>query len=884
VGLISGLRARLRALLRRTAADRELSEEIRFHIDLETEKNIKLGLPPDEARRVAMSHFGGVQRVREEHRDVRRLQWIEDFVGDARFAFRSLRRTPGLAGTAVLTLALGIGANVAIFSAVNAVVLQPLPFPSPGRLVVITEENPEKHWHLNIAAPANYLDWRDGVSDFTDAMGYYDGVGQTTMTGRGEPRLLASVTSTGSFFNVLGVRAAIGRTFTDEETWRSGTHVAVLSDRAWREQFGADPSIVGQTITLNGATTQVIGVMPSGFSYPREGVDVWRTMEWDAARRGEVSFRRAHSIRVVARLKPGATLEHADAQLQTVVNRLKHDYPATNKVMGAMMLPLHQFLVGDTRLPLLVLLASVGLLLLIACANVGNLLLVQAAARERETSLRLALGAGRSRLVRQAFAESLVLATLGAALGLGTGWMGTRWLVRLQPPRMLRVHDFGVDTTVVIYVAVLAVVSALAFGVAPALATHHRDPAESLKDGGRGAMPGHRARRWSNVLASGEVALALLMAVGAGLLVRSLWRLRDVDPGFDGRGVLTALVVLPAKYDSVPAVEAFMNQLVARSRALPGVNAVATTTSLSLTGPSWTSDYTAAGRPADGYGTEVSHRVVSPDYFTTMKVPVLRGRAFTAEARRGTPLVVMINEALARSYFPGQDPIGQRIAFAKVPQPNADWYTIVGVTGNEHVESLDLSPRPEVYQSSVQEPQDYQYLLVRSAADPSTLTTGLRGVLRELDPTLVLRQVQTMDAVREASLARAVFLTTLLLMFAVIGLVLSVVGVYGVLAHIARNRTREMGIRIALGAQAGQVRWLVVRHGLRLTIGGLLVGGVTALLATRAMRNMLFGVAPNDPLTLAGVVLILSATSVVASWIPAIRASRADPAVALRAD
>jgi putative ABC transport system permease protein len=874
----------LRALFLRTAADRELNEEIRFHIDLEAKKNEQLGYSPEEARRIALSHFGGVQRVREEHRDVRRLEWLEDFVGDARFALRSLRRTPGLAGAAILTLALGIGANVAIFSAVNAVVLQPLPFPSPDRLVVITEENPEKHWHLNIAAPANFLDWRAAVADFTDAMGYYDGVTETTLTGRGEPRLLTMAVTTGSFFNVLGVRAAIGRTFTDDETWKSGTHVAVLSDRAWREQFGADPAIVGQTITLNGNTVQVIGVMPPGFSYPREHVDVWNTMEWDPKSRSEEWFRRAHFIRVVARLKPGVTLEHANAQLQTVVDRLKHDYPATNRVMGAMMLPLHKFLVGDTRLPLLVLLTSVGFLLLIACANVGNLLLVQAAAREREMSLRLALGAGRSRLARQAFAESLVLAVLGAALGLALGWIGTRWLVRLQPPRMLRVHDFGVDPTVLVYVALLAVVSALAFGVAPALAMRHRDPAESLKDGGRGSMPGQRARRWSNLLASGEVALALLMAVGAGLLVRSLMRIRDVDAGFDGHGVVSALVALNQKYDSLPAVEGFMNQLVDRARTLPGVTAVAMAGSLPLTGASWTSDYIAAGRPADGYGTEVEHRIVSPEYFSTMQVPVRRGRAFTPAERRGTPLVVMINEALARAYFPGQDPIGQRIAFLKAPPPNADWYTIIGVTGNEHTGGLDILPRPQVYESSVQEPQDYMFLLLRTPGDATAIVSGVRSIMHDLDPSLVLRSVRTMDSIREASLARAVFLTTLLLLFAAIGLTLSVVGVYGVLAQVARNRTREMGIRIALGAQAGQVRWLVVRHGLGLTIAGLAVGGVTALLATRAMVRLLFGVAPNDPATLAGVAILLAATSVVASWIPAIKASRADPAVALRSD
>jgi putative ABC transport system permease protein len=882
--MLSGLRARLRALVRRDAADRELNDEIRFHIELETEKNLRLGLSPSEARRVAMSHFGGVQRVREEHRDVRRLQWIEDFVGDARFAVRALLRTPGLAGAAVITLALGIGANVAIFSAVNAVVLQPLPFPKPDRLVMITEENPEKHWHLNIAAPANYLDWRAGVSDFTDAMGYIDGVGKAALTGRGDAQLLVTSIVTGNFFDVLGVHAAIGRTFRDEESWRTAERVAVLSDQAWRERFGADRSIVGHSVTIDGRQVQVIGVMPPGFSFPREHIDVWQPIGWNPASRADVTFRRAHYLRVVARLAPGVTLAHADAQLQTVVERLKREYPATNRVMGAMMLPLHQFLVGDTRLALLVLLTSVAFLLFIACANVGNLLLVQAAARERETSLRLALGAGRSRLVRQAFAESLVLAVLGAAGGLALGWVGTRWLVRLQPPRMLRVHDFGVDSTVVVYVALLAVVSAVAFGVAPALAMRHRDPAESLKDGGRGTMPGQRARRWASLLASGEVALALLMTVGAGLLVRSLLRLRDVDAGFDGHGVLAVQVALNQKYDSSAKVDAFMTQLIDRARALPGVSSAATTSNLSLTGASWTSDYIASGRPADGYGTEVMHVVVSPEYFATMKVPVLRGRAFTRAERAGTPLVVMINQAMADSYFPGQDPVGQRIAFAKAPQPDADWYTIIGVTRSEHVEGLDVAPRAQVYQSETQEPLDAVYLLVRSPGDPAALTSSVRALVRDLDPSLVLRSVQTMDSVRDASLARAVFLTTLLLMFAAIGLVLSIVGVYGVLAQVARNRTREMGIRIALGAQSGQVRWLVVRHGLGLTTAGLVVGGAAALFVTRAMTKLLFNVAPNDPVTLVAVAVMLTATSVIASWIPAVKASRADPAVALRAD
>jgi putative ABC transport system permease protein len=798
---------------------------------------------------------------------------------------RALRRTPGLAGAAIITLALGIGANVAIFSAVNAVVLQPLPFPAPNRLVMIGEDNPEKHWQMQTAAPANFLDWRSGVDDFEDVMGYVNGIGSTVLTGRGDPTILATQSVTGSFFSTLGVHPALGRVFRPEETWRTPERVAILGDRTWRDRFGSDPSIVGKTVTLDGNSWTIVGVMPRDFSYPRENVDLWLPMRWDKERFSDVSYRRAHWIRVVARLKPNVTHEHANAQLQAVVERLKREFPQTNKYMGATMVPLHQYLVGDTRLPLLVLLTSVGLLLLIACANVGNLLLVQAAGRERETSLRLALGAGRARLVRQALAESLVLSLLGGACGLALGWMGTRWLVRLQPAGMLRVADFGVDTTVLGYVVAITIASALVFGVAPAMWVRHRDPVESLKDGGRGGMQAHRGRRgrrWANTLVVGEVALALMMTVGAGLLVRSLWSIRQVDAGFDYRGVLAVEVGLSAKYDTVTKVEAFMNQLVERARALPGVTAASLSTGMSLTGNYWTSDYIAAGRPADGYGTEVVHRIVSPEYFETMKVPVRRGRMFTRDDRREGPLVVAINDALARSYFAGQDPVGQRIAFDKVPTPTTQWYTIVGVVGSEHVDGLDTAAKSAVYESILQSPQEAAFLMLRTNGDPAELTPGVRAIVRDLDPTLALYSVKTMESVRDRSMARAVFLTTLLLMFAAIGLLLAVVGVYGVLAQVARNRTREMGIRIALGAQASQVRWLVVRQGLRLTLGGLFVGGGAALFATRGMTKLLYNVQPNDPTTLIGVAVILALTGVVASWIPALKASKADPAVALR--
>jgi putative ABC transport system permease protein len=882
MSVFHALRARLRAI-RTSAADRSLSDEIRFHIDLETEKNVKLGMSPDEARRRALAYFGGVERVREEHRDVRPLRWLEDAVADSRFALRALRRTRALGMAAVVTLALGIGANVAIFSAVNAVVLQPLPFPAPDRLAMITEENPEKHWHLQDAAPANVLDWRAGVPAFQDVTAYAAFLATTTLTGHGDPQPMQVVYVMGNFFSVMGARPELGRAFTDDETWRPAA-VAVLSDHTWRSRFGGDSSIIGKSLTLDGRDYQVVGVMPPTFGFPFEGIDAWQSIAWNPQARGQEPFRRAHWVRPVARLKPGVSFETADAQLQSVVSRLKQQYPATNKYMGALILPLQSYLVGDTRLPLLLLLTSVAFLLLIACANVGNLLLVQAAGREREAALRLALGAGRGRLVRQALAESLVLSFVGGAAGLLVGWSGTRALVRLQPAGMLRVHDFGIDAAVLGYVLAITVVSGLLFGVAPALWMRRRDPAASLKDGGRGAGQGIRAKRWGEALVVGEVALALLMTTGAGLIVRSFLQIRDVNPGFDSNGVLTAQVSLNRSYDTVTKVQAFMSQLEARGGAIPGVTNAAIATSIPFMGPAYTSDFIAYGRAASDYGTEIGHRTVSASYFKTMKVPLLSGRMFDETDRVGSAPVVMINEALAKSYFRGQNPVGQRIALDKVPTDKSTWYTIIGVVGSEHVDALDVQPRIEVFNAASQEPPSYAYVVLRTDGNPANLVASLRAVVHDLDPSLALVDAKPMDDLRAASLAKIRFLTTMLLDFAIVGLVLALVGVYGVLAHVSRNRTREMGIRVALGAQPTQVRWLVVRHGLALAASGLALGLVIAVFATRLMSKLLFNVAPNDPLTLIGVSLLLAVTSLVAASLPARRAARVDPAIALRAD
>jgi putative ABC transport system permease protein len=889
MGALKGLIVRLRAIVRARDADRELDAEIRFHVEQETGKYLALGLSPDEARRRALVAFGGVQQTRESHRGTRRAAWLEELGADARYALRTLRRSPTLAGAAVLTLALGIGANTAMFSAVNAVILRPLPFADPGRLVMLWEENVERGWYQQTAAPANILDWRERVPAFADVAAYADFRSQATLTAQGDPRLLTAASVTGNLFSVLGVHPAIGRPFRDEETWETGTPVAVISDRLWR-QLGARPDIIGHPIELGGRAVEVVGVMPASFAFPWEDVDIWRPTAWPPANRTAAFFRRAHWMRAVARLRPRVSPDEATVQLHDVAARLQIEHPELNKAMDAGLTPLHSFLVGDTRRPLLVLLGAVALLLLIACANVGNLLLVQAAAREREIAVRIALGAGRLRLVRQALTESLVLSAIGGAAGIALGWWATRAFAALQPAGMLRVSEFTLDWSVLTYVVAITAASGLLFGIAPAVWSGRRLPADALREGGRGS-DGRRMRRWGDGLVVSEVAIAVLLTVGAGLFVRSFRELRRIDPGFAPDGLVSMAVTLPgSRYDTGDKITAFTEDLLRQVRGLPGVEAAAVTRGLPLTAPSWSSDFIAAGRSADDFGTEVLHREISPEYFQTLGVPLLRGRAFSADDRTGAPTVVIINEAVARAYFGNQDPLGQRIAFDRAPDSASVWRTIVGVVGNEYQSSLAIAPRAEIFAPIAQDPTNGVHLVTRmrcaeaATCSPELIVPGIRRVVAGIDPRLALGPPTTLARVYEDSMARERFLMTLLLVFAIVGLTLAVIGVYGVLAQLARHRAREMGIRLALGARSSQVRWLVVRHGMRLTLIGLVLGGGAALMSSRAVRGMLYGIAPDDPLTFVIVAGMLGATSLIASWLPALRASRADPAVTLRGE
>ena len=877
------LRERANALVRGSAADQELHEEMRQHIELETRAQMQRGLSERDARRHAEQVFGGLDRHYEQARDARGIRPLGDLLLDVRYALRTLRRNPGFTIAAVLVLALGIGANTSIFSAVNAIVLRPLPFPQSEQLYMVWEENPEKGWYKQIAAPANMLDWKERVRAFEDVAGYSFCCSTGVLSGRGEPRVLKGQVVTGNFFSVLGARPLHGRVFTDSETWQSEERAIVLSHRVWQDAFSADPAIVNQVIQLNGRPRRVVGVMPPSFAFPAREVDYWQPTGWNPGNRQQVFFRRAHSISVIARLRDGVSSSEANAQLQVVVKQLQTEYPETNRVMGAGITQLHEFLLGNTRTPLLVLLGAAGLLLLIGCANVGNLLLVKATGRQREIAVRAALGAGRFRLIRQLMTESLVLSIIGGTAGLFLGIAGTRLLVQLQPPGMLPDANVGVDARVVGFVMATTMVCGMLFGSMAAGWMGRATSSAALKEGGRTGAVGRSANRLASGLVVAEVALALLLVTGAGLLVRSFQQLTRVNPGFDSNGVLAvSLVLTDAKYDSQDKARLFFNQLIERTRAVAGLTEVGATNALPLVNSGYTSDFVFGHRPLEQYGTEVVHRSITPEYLRTMRVPILKGRGFTEEDRFDAAPVVLINEALAKQQFANEDPIGKRIAFDRQPDSTTTWYTIVGVVGNEHQRGIGTPPQIEVLNPFEQEVSFGMTLVLRTDGDPLSLLPALRQTIAAQDPSLPIFAARSMDTVRADALMRERFLMLMLLTFAAVAMVLSIVGVYGVIAQFTRQRTQEIGVRLALGAQPHDVQRMVVLRGGLLVLGGIAIGLLAAVASTGAMTTMLYNVQPVDMLTFGTVTLVLLTAGVLATWLPARRASRLDPGIALR--
>ena len=808
---------------------------------------------------------------------------METILADIRYAARRLRHAPGFSMVAILTLGLGIGATSAIFSVVNGVLLRPLPFPESHELVRIFTANRGTGTAENLSPP-NFASLREEARSFTGLAAFLDV--RRTLVPNGEPVELEGAEVSSEFFDILRIPPLRGRVFRPEENQPGAAGAIVLAHTTWRELFAADSNIIGRSVTVNGVSRQIVGVMPAGFAFP-EGAAFWTPLEHHThfsatnvdGRRGTMW------LPVLGRLRPGVSRAEAASELSEIGRRLEVRFPESNTGVGFTARELRDEIVGDARTPFLMLFAAVGLVLLIASANVTALLLARAATKRHELAVRAALGASRARLMRQLLAESFLLACAGGALGLLVAAWVTKALLSLQPD-VPRLDEVRVDATVITFTMAIVLATTLLVGLLPALHAARGAVAGALRAGGRGTVGGDGGSRLRGVLVIGEIATAVMLLVGAGLLVRSLVALISVDPGFRAEGAATFRVALPAAvYRTAPEIRGFHEQLIERVGALPGVQSAGATSRLPLVTGLFTSRFLAEGWAEPGAGERgpvIAVRSVSPGYLTAMQIPVRAGRGIEASDREGSLPAAVINEAAARRYFPGERPIGKRLTwFSWDPAEGRAW-TIVGVVGDIRHSSLDAEPEPEVYFPHAQLPLAAMTVVVRTRGDPLALADDFRRVVREIAPVLPAPRVESLVNVIDESVARPKFVTTVLASFAAVALVLASIGVFGLLSFIVAQRTREIGIRLALGANPRVVVRMIVRGALRLVVAGLGAGLVGALLMTRGLRHLLYGVGPADPLTLAAVVVVLALAALAASLVPARRAAAVDPVIALR--
>ncbi len=817
---------------------------------------------------------------------LRKEEWSFAVIAqDVRYAMRGLSHRPGFAVLAIAMLAVGIGANAAMFSVVRAVLLEPLPFHEPARLVQVWETNPLRNWTHNTLSPANLIDIRSRSRSFSSIAFYFGsdtkgpGLNDVTLTGAGDPERIRGMTVSDNFFATLGVAPLYGRTFAAEEARPGANGVVVIDHGFWQRRFGGDPSVVGRRLELNGNTVEVIGVMPAAFSFPGADPDYWGPFAYDEARL--IRLRRPHYLRAVARLAPGVTLEQARGDVTAIMGALEREYPDTNTRMGAGVGLLHDWFVGDYRRALVLLMAAVGGVLLIACANVASLLLARASSRRRELAIRSALGAGTLRLFRQLLIESGLLAIAAAVLGAGIAAVAIAWLRANGPADVPRVAGMTLDPIVLGFLGVISLATALIFGVAPAWLSVRRPPSAALQDGSRSATAaGTRLRR---LLIGAEVALAVVLLVGAGLIARSFAQLRSVDPGIDVSHAVSFRMTLPGiRYDQPAKVATFYAAALESLRQTSGVRAAGATARLALDGYLWTSDLHIEGRPTVA-GRELRHKTITTGFLEAAGIPVLSGRDFTAADAVGAMPVVLVNETLARTYFGGGEALGQRLTFGQ-PGPTTIWRTVVGVVADEKQDALSATVMPEVYEAHAQDPRTSMAVIVRATGDPLALVPAIRRTVAGLDDKLALYDIRTLEQLVDRSLAVERFATLVLTSFAAGALLLAAIGLYGVIAFTVATRTREIGLRLALGASRAAVLWMVVWEGLSVVLAGLVVGLPLALLLSRGVRAFLFQTPPADPVVLIGVGVVLLFTGTLASYLPALRASRVDPAISLRND
>ncbi len=799
---------------------------------------------------------------------------------DLRYGARMLRKRWGFTAIAIMTLALGIGANTAIFSVVNAVVLRPLPYQDPERLVMLWGTNAKDGNGQQPASFAEFNDWKAEVRSCQALSASL--LWSFVLTGGGEPEPIQGHYVSASLFQLLGVMPARGRAFSPEEDRIGGTPVVIVSHGLWQRRFGADPNLIGKTLTLDGGSFTVVGIMPEGFQFLEAG-EVWVPLMQN---RLTNTIRAVRLLLVAGRLGDGVKVEQASAELATMASQLEKQYPDFNTGVGLRLVPLHEQVTGKVRFALLLLLGAVGLVLLIACANVANLMLVRAAARRKEIAVRSALGASRGRLMRQLLTESMTLSVLGGAGGVMLAAWGIDLLLLLNPPQLPRYNKIGIDATVLGFTLAASIITGLIFGLAPAWQASQLDLQAALKEGGRSALACAGQHRLSRLLIIAEVAMALVLLVGAGLLIRSFVYLLDVKPGFATEHVLTLQVGLPnATYGQPPQRIAFYHQLEERLKALPDVTAVGLATRLPLLAAlnNATSFLSIEDRPVPtGQRPEIDFRRASTDYFKALGIPLLSGRLVTEEDVTNNTGAVLINEALAKRFWPGEDPLGKRISTATNTGQQTQWQTIVGVVGNVRHLGLDIEPRPEVYYHTNTSPPTGPVFVIRTTSDPKNLIAAARAKVRELDRNLPIGNVNTMEELVAQSVAPRRFGMILLGIFAALALLLAGIGLYGVMSYAVTQRTQEIGIRLALGAQRRDVLKLVIGQGMALTAAGIGLGLAAAFALTRLMAGLLFGVKATDPLTFAFIALLLTGVALLACYLPARRAMKVDPMVALR--
>jgi putative ABC transport system permease protein len=805
---------------------------------------------------------------------------MTDFLSDLRFAVRGLVRSRAFTAAALLTLAIGIGGNAAIFSVLDALLLKTLPYPDPERLVIVWEKNIPRQRMDNVVSPGNFIHWAEQARVFEQMAG----VGQASffrvsMTGNGDPEELPAQAVTAHFFSILGVQPAHGRWFVPEDD-KPNTRNVILSHALWTRRFGADPAVVGRAVTLNGNAFTIVGVMPSEFYFIEREAALWVTIGLPA----EARTPRGRWMLVVARMKPGVTVPQAQSEMDTITARLTAQFPEFNTGWGANVVPLHQQVVGRVRPAVLTLVAAVGAVLLIACANVANLLLARGASRRRELAIRAALGAGRGRLVRQLMAESVALAAVGAIGGLLLAWWGiATFRVAAEAGFSLpRAHEIALNGRVVFFTLGLSLVTAVLFGLAPAFAAAGLDLQSSLKDGAR--ADDARGGRLRSLLVVSEIAVALVLLAGAGLLIRSFARLIDVDPGFRSEHVLTAKISIPTvRYDDAGKRIRFFDELVKRVEAMPGVRAAGGVSFLPLAGPAAATGFEIEGRekPQPGAGPVCEVRVATGHYFAAMGIPHIAGRLFDdRDSREGTRSVI-INQAMAKQYWPNEDPIGKRIS-VYWNDPGLD--EIVGIVGDIRHASLETSSRPMIYYPPGRFSYPWTALVLRAAGDPAALGPVLVKEVRAMDPSLPVANLQPMDAVVARSMAERRMVMAILAGFAIVAALLAAIGIYGVMAYSVAQRTREIGVRMALGARPTDILRLVLGRALGLTAVGAAIGAAGALALTRFMTTLLFDTEPTEPSVFAMVVGGLVAVAAAASLLPGRAASRVDPLVALRTE